>query len=201
MSVDLPAFGNPTSPTSASSFRCSRRSRSSPGSPGWVRRGARLVELDELRVAPAAVAALGDQHAHAGGRQIGELHDLALGTALVDDGADRHLQLDVGAAPAGAFRAFAVRAAVGFENFLKAIVEEGVQVGARRPCRSSRRGRRRRRRARRAARTSHGGNSWRPLRRGRPPRGCLLRRQTSQSTVVSRQSSVGESSVRNRDGR
>ena len=94
-----------------------------------MRRGARLVELDVLRVAPAAVAALGDEHAHTRRRQIGELVELALGRLLVDDRADRHLQLDVGAAAAGALRAFAVGAAAGLEDFLETEVEEGVEVG------------------------------------------------------------------------
>ena len=45
MSVDLPAFGNPTRPTSASSFSWSRRSLLSPGSPGCTCRGARFVDV------------------------------------------------------------------------------------------------------------------------------------------------------------
>jgi hypothetical protein len=56
-SVDLPAFGNPTTPTSARR-RSSRRSvRSSPASPGSARRGARFVEVAKRalpRTAPAA---------------------------------------------------------------------------------------------------------------------------------------------------
>ena len=85
----------------------------------------------ELRVAAAADAALGDQEPLSRGRQIGDLHH-AVVLLLVDDGADRHLELDVGALAAGAIRAFAVSAAVGGEFLLEAEIEKGIEVGVRR---------------------------------------------------------------------
>ena len=82
----------------------------------------------ELGVAAAADAALGDQEPLSRGRQIGDLHQ-ALVLLFVDDGADRHLELDVGALPPGAVRAFAVSAAVGGEFLLEAEIEKGIEVG------------------------------------------------------------------------
>ena len=72
ISVDLPALGNPTRPTSASSFSSRRRSLLL----------ARLARLHlsrravgrggEVRVAHAAAAALGDEHALALVGEVGE---------------------------------------------------------------------------------------------------------------------------------
>ena len=89
-----------------------------------------IRRADELRIAPPAVAALGDDDADIGRGQVGELNRFAFGGSLVDDGANRHLEDDVGAALAGTPGAFAVRTAGGLEFLLEAIVEEGIQVGA-----------------------------------------------------------------------
>ncbi len=85
----------------------------------------------ELGVAAAADAAPGDQEPRSRRRQVGDL-DQALVLLLVDDGADRHRELDVGALPPGAVRAFAVCAAFGGEFLLEAEIEKGIEVGVRR---------------------------------------------------------------------
>ncbi len=59
ISVDLPALGSPSSPTSAMTFISKFSIRFSPGRPDPNWRGARLVLLLNLRVAHAALAALG----------------------------------------------------------------------------------------------------------------------------------------------
>ena len=55
----------------------------------------------ELRVAAAAKTSLGDEHALAVACEVRDLDELVV-TALVDDGSDRHLQLDVAAGAARA---------------------------------------------------------------------------------------------------
>ncbi len=47
-SVDLPAFGKPTSPTSASSFNSRIYHPSTPSSPGWANRGVCSVGVLKL---------------------------------------------------------------------------------------------------------------------------------------------------------
>ncbi len=106
---------------------------------------------DELRVPPTAIATLCDEYARARRCQVGDLDELArfvqsfhlpivcvtlvivrdrrTGTdALVDDSAHWNGELHVRAAAAGAFGPLSVGPAVGFEVFLKAEIEESVQV-------------------------------------------------------------------------
>ena len=129
ISVDLPAFGNPTSPTSASSFRCSRRSFSSPGSPGCAS-AARDWSTWRTTRCRARRDRLGDQDALSVFRQIGDLSTnpsscfarrptVPIGTC----------ELDVVAVLAGPVRAFAVAAATGLEELLEAEIEKRVEVG------------------------------------------------------------------------
>ncbi len=90
-----------------------------------IRAGGRAVgRALEAEVAPAAIAALREEHplAHLG--QVGD-HRLFV---LVDDlGADRHLQHDVVAGPAGALAAHAGLPRLGEEMLLVAEVDQRVQ--------------------------------------------------------------------------
>ena len=79
----------------------------------------------EAQVAPAAVAALGEQHPLAGAGQVG---DQRLAVLVEDLGADRHLEHDVVGALAGALRAAAGLAVLGEEMLLVAIVDQGVEA-------------------------------------------------------------------------
>ena len=85
-SVDLPAFGKPTSPASAMTLSSSEIHRSSPSSPGSNCRGARLVERLEVDVAAPALAALRDDDLVAVRDEVLE-HVAAI--AVADDGAGR----------------------------------------------------------------------------------------------------------------
>ena len=127
--VDLPAFGNPTSPTSASSFRWSRRSFSSPGKPGWDLRGARLVDVANVALPcpPSPPFAISTRWPSS--VRSATCTSSPSSCALVDDRADRHLELDVLPVLAGAVGAFAVGAAAGLEDLLEAEIQEGVEVG------------------------------------------------------------------------
>jgi hypothetical protein len=78
----------------------------------------------EVDVAPAAVAAAGEQDALAGFGEVGD-HRLAI---LVEDlGADRHLEHHVGRARTGALLAHAAAAVLREEMLLVAVVDQGVE--------------------------------------------------------------------------
>ena len=125
ISVDLPAFGNPTSPTSASSFSSSRSRCSSPGVPGFML-GRRLVGGGgEPRIAPSAAAAFRDDETLA---RLGEVEQPLAGVLVVDDGADGHRQLDRLAVVPCPVAALAVTAALGFVLGVEAEMEQGVVV-------------------------------------------------------------------------
>ena len=119
----MPALGSPTSPTSASSL--SRRSSqpSSPASPRSAKRGAWWVEPREALVAAPAAAAVGDDDAPAGRREV--VHRAVLGRDLRPrrDADDEVLAL--GAVAQGAL---AVAPALGAE--VRAALE-GLQVAQR----------------------------------------------------------------------
>ena len=106
MSVDLPAFGKPTSPTSASSFSSSRRSFSSPGSPGCTLRGARLVDVANraLPMPPRPPRATSTRWPFGGEIRQQLARFVRVARLLVDERANRHGELEVVAALAGAVR-------------------------------------------------------------------------------------------------
>ena len=105
ISVDLPAFGKPTSPTSASSFRWRRRSFSSPGSPGCVLRGARLVEVANCALPQPPCPPLAMRTRSPSSVRSATWPSLPVLDALVHDRTDRHVQRHVVSALAGAVRA------------------------------------------------------------------------------------------------
>src|SRR5208282_4097328 len=84
--------------------------------------------LGEILVAASAAAAFCDQHALAGGGQVG---DGFAGLVVEGDRAERNLQDHVPAGVTGADGAFAVPAAVGFEFAIVAVTQERVVVGIR----------------------------------------------------------------------
>jgi len=103
---------------------------------------ARLARLDfarraigrcrEPRVAHPAAAALGNQHALAFARQVGQelWFRVFVGGLLVDQRADWHRQLEIGAAVSGAVRTLTVVAALGGEFGMKPVADQGVGVRA-----------------------------------------------------------------------
>ena len=185
MSVDLPAFGNPTRPTSASSFSCSRSCFDLARRAGIRAARGPVGGRGEPGVAAAAVAAGRDAHLRAGLEKVGHLDRLAAFFGhFVDDGADRHLDDEVLAVAAVHVRAHAVLAALGLEFGMEAEADERVQVRARGRSRRTRRCRRRRRSGRPGARTSRAGRRCTRGRRRRPPRGFPLRQRTSGTTVA-----------------
>jgi hypothetical protein len=127
MNVDLPALGIPNKPTSASTFNSSLRFFFSPGQPGVFCRGAVDGAL-EAQVAKAAVAALGNRDHVA---RIEQLVEHLTRFGIGDDGADRHLQGDVGACGTEHVGAHAVLAALGFVPARVAVVHQGVEVRVR----------------------------------------------------------------------
>ena len=78
----------------------------------------------EMQVAETAIAALGQQHALAGRRQVGDHGFLIL---FEDLGPDRHAQDDIVARGPGALRAHAMLAGPGKEMLLKAEIDQRVQ--------------------------------------------------------------------------
>ena len=178
--VDFPAFGKPKRPTSASSFKCSRRSFSSPGKPRLELARRAVGRRGKRRVAVAAEAPLGDEHALPLFGQVRHQHVLPVCLPLVHGRADRHLELDVLPVLPGAIRALTVPAAAGREDFLEAVIEERVEVGVGDEVDRSAGTAVAAARVRRAGRTSRGGMPWRPGRRGRLRREYRLRLQTRQ---------------------
>lgn len=124
-SVDLPALGRPTRPTSAISFSLSQIVRSSPAWP-WIGPARRLVHRAlEAGVAEAAVAALGQAHAHA---QLVEIGQQGLAVLIEHLGAGRDLQHHLVAIAAMTVAPHAVMAGPGLEVLLVAEVDQGVQA-------------------------------------------------------------------------
>src|SRR5205823_1184178 len=109
ISVDLPAFGNPTSPTSASSFSSNRSSLISPGAPAARHEDALSLfgEIGEQARRRVAVAGL-----------------------FVHERADRNGELEIRAGLTRAIRALAVCSAVGGKLRMESVVDEGVDVRA-----------------------------------------------------------------------
>src|SRR5262249_21146901 len=86
----------------------------------------------EMRVAQAAAAALGDEHSLA---RLGEVGDqpqraVAVGGLLVDERADRHVEIEIGAAAAGAIGSHPVLAGLGGELGMESEVEQGIDARA-----------------------------------------------------------------------
>src|SRR5215472_16925963 len=81
--------------------------------------------LGEVLVAAPAASAAGDQHAVAGGGQVGE--GLS-GRVVVGQRAHRNLQNQILAGMAGAVGTFAVAAAIGPEFAVVPVTEQGVVV-------------------------------------------------------------------------
>src|SRR5258708_1354560 len=131
MSVDLPAFGKPTRPTSASSLSSSRRSFSSPGSPGCTLRGARFVDVAKCAF-PMPPRPPRDEHALTFGGKIREhfVGFFRVAGLLVDQRADRHGQLEILAALAGAVRSLTVVAASGRQLGMEPVVDERIGMRA-----------------------------------------------------------------------
>ena len=107
-----------------------------------------------VRVAEAAVAALGHHHALAGGVHVVEQGLAVLGQHL---GAHRHLDQKRVRRAAGAVAPHAAVAALRLEVLLVAEVDQGVEVGHRLQHHVAARGRRRRRPGRRTRCTSPAG--------------------------------------------
>ena len=128
--VDLPAFGIADQADVGEQLQLEPQILLFAGQPGLGPCAARGWWRSRTRVAVAAEAALGDQHALAVGREVRDLRVRARRPCFsYTTRADRHLELDVVAVLAGAVRALAVRAAAGVEDFLEAEIEEGVEVG------------------------------------------------------------------------
>lgn len=83
----------------------------------------------EVRVAEATASALGEQHALADLRQIGNRFELAaVGILREDQRADRHGNLEIASAASGAQRAGAVAAALGLVFRIELEVDQGVAM-------------------------------------------------------------------------
>src|ERR1700740_664071 len=85
-----------------------------------------MPRLGEVLIASAAISAVCDQNALA---RFGEVSDDLVRVLVVGDSADRDEQRHVVASLAGAVRAFAVAAAIGFEFAIVAVAQQGVVVG------------------------------------------------------------------------
>ncbi len=72
MSVDLPAFGEPDEPDVGEQLEVQPQVAFFSGQARLRVPRRAIRRADELRVAPAAVAALGDDDAHAGRREVGD---------------------------------------------------------------------------------------------------------------------------------
>ncbi len=81
--------------------------------------------LGEMLIAAPAASTISNEHALAGGSEIGERF---VGLTVVDHRTDRDLQNHVRAGVAGAIGAFTVASAVGFEFTIVAITEKRVVV-------------------------------------------------------------------------
>ena len=131
MSVDLPALGKPTRPTSASSFKLQPQMMLFARLAGLVLARRAVGGRGKVRVAQAAAAALGDEHALADVGEIGEL--LAPNRASAGSCTKTSVPTGTGisrSSPSrpGLERAFALPAALGGELRREAEVNERVAV-------------------------------------------------------------------------
>lgn len=130
MSDDLPTEGKPTSAASAISFISSSIQCSSAGSPSWAKAGARRTRRHKVCVAQTAGTAGRHDDALAVVHQVGNLEHrgLRLGIELAHHGTHRDLENQVLAALTVTTGTLPVRAALGAEVMLKAVIDQRRQL-------------------------------------------------------------------------
>src|SRR5690242_21277806 len=82
--------------------------------------------LGKMLVTAATTAAVRQEHALAGGGEVGQRF---AGIVVVDHGADRDLENEFRGGMAGAIGTFAVAAAIGLEFAVEAVAQQSVVVG------------------------------------------------------------------------